>query len=537
MRDGRISKLADVPFSSYLIKIQEPTDSVVLWFTTTVDSFLIYKVTLHTDPTIERYTLPFDFVGTRNYAHSGIIPSSLGTYGVCLGWHGPQEYLVDLHGDRADVVMTGSLFTKGYEYMDVMSMLYAWRGTDSTLHVIDEKSNGISVDARKIGHCVQPFMTLDYRELQDGRPSAFLRYLGWRETGVPMPCVRDSAMLLPGPVLRRFDMNGALLDTVLRSPTSFISSINDSVFFSGWGGTIRVHGRAGVATSTTDVAFQHGCDVMGHPSSATAAADGTLFTSLLGTYRLEPDHIEVAPHRWGGMLRSTDKGISWSEVVLPDTTSSYVMKVFTTSASTLLATAMTMVEDTSVSISQNTVEYEYRASNAQILRSTDHGRTWSVVCTPFFSGLYRFTSGTIIEPAPGVLLASTIAGMQRSTDDGRTWSSYDELPGTAHPVSMTLEDDEILVATTLGVYRIDKTLSAPADDGGRERTTELRILTRRDLQLLAYNTGTCTASITDVDGRTMELRTFIAAPSFVDGIYVIDLGGTPQDRAVVCVTH
>lgn len=97
------------------------------------------------------------------------------------------------------------------------------------------------------------------------------------------------------------------------------------------------------------------------------------------------------------------------------------------------------------------------ASDAGLLRSTDGGVTWELRASGPFS------SAVALDGAD--LVAATIDGrMLRSTDAGLSWNPrFDGLPPLGSIRSIARAGDSIVIATSLGVYRVhvDSTLVEP----------------------------------------------------------------------------
>jgi len=115
------------------------------------------------------------------------------------------------------------------------------------------------------------------------------------------------------------------------------------------------------------------------------------------------------------VLRSTDRGATWSEAATPIVAGTSSAGIFSIAFSDALRGII--------------VGGDYRKEREpsdNIALTSDGGRTWSV---PDRGGLRSFRSGVVFVPGSGgrELVAVGPAGADRSADGGRTWSSAGEV--------------------------------------------------------------------------------------------------------------
>lgn len=428
------------------------TPGYAYWVEPLTDSVTVYKVTLSAPPHIDQFRLPAEFQFAEPVSTKS--PQTFGTYGLSIRWGDSRDYIIDLHERKPAILMYGSILAPVADYLSQRRMIASWLDDAHALHVLDDLGNAIVVDSNKVGYLTHPLVMFDqndnaYTSIVKSPPSG----RGWREKGTPLPVRWGASLVVPGPVLRRFSVDGRLLDTLKKVPVTFASVIDDSVLVTGSKNVLRYLDGHRYDTTAIASISDIDADSIGYPSSVVRARDGSLILTMLGTSIIPTDSVEAQQRRWGGILRSTDDGTSWHTVAIPST-GSYLMHCMRTSSGTLTASSMLMVEDTAHVVNVNAPESFYIASSTEMMRSTDNGITWSVTATPFYRGPYQPCTGNIIEVAPGTLYAATLAGVLMSVDDGRTWSSYDLLPQQALPSSVSLSTAGVLVATTLGVYEI-----------------------------------------------------------------------------------
>ena len=154
------------------------------------------------------------------------------------------------------------------------------------------------------------------------------------------------------------------------------------------------------------------------------AANGDLLVSFCTRFDCQP----------GGkayLLRSTDEGRSWSKPVL-------VLRSRKPDGCINLSVGLTTLRDGTVLYPccdvRMTRKWDQHDADLIVLRSADHGRTWSDPAPCFAGVMEPFAYGRILELADGTLLCPIwgkrvaeeqwTSGLVRSCDGGRTWGEY-----------------------------------------------------------------------------------------------------------------
>ncbi len=508
------------------------TSDVAYWLESVRDSLRIYKIGLRTTPIVNTLSIPGEFgiADTR----SEFQPSCFGTYGLTLQIGATREYIVDLHDTTPSILMLGSLLAPVVDHLPLRRIIFSWVDQNDRTHALDDIGNAIRVDTNMAGVLTHPLVVFNQGDQMITSPTSVPpQGRTWREAGTPLPTKWNSTLVFPGPVIRRFSLDGRLLDTLARVPVCFASTIDDSILATGSKGVVRLQTTTRFDSTLLSSASNIVADTVGYPSSMARARDGALVLTVLGTSFLHRDSAEATQRRWGGILRSTNEGTTWTTVSIPST-GSYVMHCMRTSSGTLIASSMLMVEDSTHTVDLNAPESYYTASNIEVMRSTDDGRTWSITGTAFYSGPFQPCTGNIIETTPGVLYAATLGGVMLSTDDGRTWSTDEQLPPTAQPSSVSLSATGILVATTQGVYEIPTVTSVREDP----RTSECRpmALTRTSMRLLMQQADISSLLLCDVNGRTISITLTSDLAALATGLYTVldcDIAAVPSSVLIL----
>lgn len=505
-------------------RVDQPTDNIVYWSTRVGDSTVVYQIRLDNKPVVRTFRLHHDYGGKyrllveKNFGHPGF-QSGRNTY---------SQYLFDVSDTVPVVIATESLLAKIDFLTASRRMLYAWRNASGAVHLINDLGDAIESGQNGVGYVTHPYVVLnETRMMESGFAFSPTSNYYWREEGCQPPAVMDTTLVFGGPdALREFTTDGRLLRTLLKAPTTFTSVIDDSVVVSGRQNIIRFHRGSAIDTVLFYKPASTQADTIGFSSGVARAADGSLVMSVFGTQRLTFETELPREYRWGGIMRSTTDGTTWTPVDMPNVTGRYVFPLVRTSANTLLAVCMRMVEDTTLTNPGNTEPDQswYDADNVGIIRSADNGETWSQVHTVFYRGPYSVTAGTITEYEKGRFVAATLGGILLSTDDGRTWSVDERLPGNSIPSSVTVDNGAFIVAASDGVYRLDVPTSV-ADASTRASTTPIsaNVYTRAQLAEIMNELRSQDQhpALIDLAGKCYEAMGSAIGATIVNGYYTL----------------
>jgi photosystem II stability/assembly factor-like uncharacterized protein len=195
--------------------------------------------------------------------------------------------------------------------------------------------------------------------------------------------------------------------------------------------------------------------------SASTAVQGTDDSSggpprFVALATLE-DGTLLAGTRGRGLVRSGDGGATWSPPSVPPD-SGHVFSFYSSGNSELLA-----------------------ATGSGISRSLDGAQTWRSL------GPDGTLAYDVVRSAHELVAATESRGIMVSADDGRTWTSAsDEIAGCSVFRLLALDDDELLVGTEAGLWRVRR-------DGGRLRPTRAALEGLAIYALACVNSGTLLA--------------------------------------------
>jgi photosystem II stability/assembly factor-like uncharacterized protein len=261
-------------------------------------------------------------------------------------------------------------------------------------------------------------------QLDDGEPSVRVVY-----GDQPLVQYDDTSFVTTGGALLRWNMRGRFLDTVFRVQSTHFNRLDNGIWVLGGDSTWFSFNR-GKEWVYISKAFPHrlnreGKDWPTAPVSASiASADGG--TVLLGRRGMRKEFRGVVYDSiYGGLLRTTDNGNTWSQVDSIDHRSA-VLSLARTRQGTLLCLSADVVHMPEGKAWRNgAVTHDWFYGRVHLHRSTDHGRTWRLVSLLRFDPVIRQVEPTIYVADEKVYIVQPNTGVFQSTDDGLRWQQLD----------------------------------------------------------------------------------------------------------------
>lgn len=280
--------------------------------------------------------------------------------------------------------------------------------------------------------------------------------------GLLMPSVNSTEILFPGQRLVQYDRNGKFRRVISRQQSSSALRIDSNTILIGNSTRVYRWINGSIVDST---------DVLPSISSADSALPGFV-TKMVPTYGnaivgfvsglhiLDSETLTIRPSRSGGIVHSTDRGVSWRASSMPDK-DPFFIGVVQVDDNVLVAGYTTLVRDTA---RMNIEYFEQRQNEAlfttmsdyHIVRSSDGGVTWEKVYTRSSSFGFRLIGCSGVRMADGRLLMNGPDGMLQSFDGGVTWDfHFPDFEEITDVISFFTDDDalDVYYCTSTGVFK------------------------------------------------------------------------------------
>ena len=255
--------------------------------------------------------------------------------------------------------------------------------------------------------------------------------------------------------------------------------------------------------------------------------DGSILALVSGLQNRDVEQGVNVDANTGGALRSTDGGRTWNRCGMPINTP-YFLGYIQRSAGMLLASATVVVRDSSTIVIEPGIpvnESSYHTMlDRYVLRSSDDGRTWTVVHTSPVSRAFRLVGGNGgVTDVDGSMLLVTTDGLLKSTDNGDSWDLHDVAGiDQSHEIISLFQDSatkRVYYCTTGGLFQTMTTTHV--SEHLREREHRIALVSSWTEHVMRWNKLTAKViGITAVDG-SVALSHGEQPSSLVPGCYIV----------------
>ena len=241
---------------------------------------------------------------------------------------------------------------------------------------------------------------------------------------------------------------------------------------------------------------------------AALASDGSLLVGLRG-YGSNLLGEGYQPYVAGGVYRSTDRGASFEAAVWPDSLP-FVHRILRCSTGTLLACADGVALQ-SIKDSLRPEEHltAYVVERSSIVRSTDDGRTWTIVASDGAGHAQNNIDRTIVDLGTAIMALTSRGYVAVSTDDGRTWFTPQILGLDQDPIHDIVvdRDGSVLLATGRGLARLQWETTSAARGGEAAEPVDIDVRWSATEERLSLVAPGGQWQVVDVTGRTLRAGT------------------------------
>jgi len=281
--------------------------------------------------------------------------------------------------------------------------------------------------------------------------------------GLRAPLVVGNRVLTLGNSIRELDLGGRVIRMLYTKPATAVLPLDTTAsrLLIGSGSQL-IWPSETMDTVRTDVGPLFSDSLPGgFVHSINRLHDGSMLALVSGLQNRDVEQGVNVDANTGGALRSTDGGRTWNRCELPITTP-YFLGYIQRNNGTLLASATVVVRDSSTIVTEPGIpvnESSYHTMlDRYVLRSSDDGRTWTVVHTSPVSRAFRLVGGNGgVTDVDGSLLLVTTDGLLRSTDNGDSWDLHDVAGiDRSHEIISLFQDSatkSVYYCTTGGLYQ------------------------------------------------------------------------------------
>lgn len=347
--------------------------------------------------------------------------------------------------------------------------------------------------------------------------------------GLRAPLVVGNRVLTLGNSIRELDLGGRVIRTLYSEPATAVLPLDTAAsrLLIGSGSQLIWPSEA-MDTVRTDVGPLLSDSLPGgFVHSINRLHDGSMLALVSGLQNRDVEQGVNVDANTGGALRSTDGGRTWNRCTMPISTP-YFLGYIQRSNGILLASATIVVRDSSRIVIEPGIpvnESSYHTMlDRYVLRSSDDGRTWTVVHTSPVSRAFRLVGGNGgVTDVDGSMLLVTTDGLLKSTDNGDSWDLHDVAGiDQSHEIISLFQDSatkRVYYCTTGGLYQTMTTTHV--SEHLREREHRIALVSSWTEHVMRWNKLTAKViGITAVDG-SVALSHGEQPSSLVPGCYIV----------------
>lgn len=349
--------------------------------------------------------------------------------------------------------------------------------------------------------------------------------------GLRAPLVVGNRVLTLGNSIRELVLGGRVIRTLYTKPATAVMPLDTAVsrLLIGSGSQL-IWPSETMDTVRTDVGpLLRDSLPGGFVHSINRLHDGSILALVSGLQNRDVEQGVNVDANTGGALRSTDGGRTWNRCVMPISTP-YFLGYIHGGNGILLASATVVVRDSSRIVTEPGIpvnEASYHTMlDRYVLRSSDDGRSWTVVHSSPVSRAFRLVGGNGgVTDIDGSMLFFTTDGLLKSTDNGDSWDLHDVAGiDQSHEIISLFQDSatkRVYYCTTGGLYQTMTTTNV--SEHPREREHRIALVSISTEHWTRWSTLTAeVVGITAVNG-SVALSQGEQPIKLVPGCYIVHL--------------
>jgi hypothetical protein len=271
--------------------------------------------------------------------------------------------------------------------------------------------------------------------------------------GTDILWTKDSLVLVGGRSLVAVDLN-TQRTVLFHDTTTAFTHFPDGELFSAFR-TVRKK----LPADTGFVAMPPFGDTAAVIGTLRAVGDSILFAGLRGYTQIVNDVDTIL--RSGGVWRSTDRGSTWNQLQLPFGMEMVLDIAIRKEDQSIWVSGTRVTRETEVqtdsSGSTNVLSERISMDDLLLVRSYDHGQTWSTVHQVPYAGPFIASTCNVVLRGSRQVVWVTPDKLNWSDDDGINWRIAEGIPGLTSVVTHAVYDEQGTwwVTSSEGLFKAD----------------------------------------------------------------------------------